>query len=65
MYFILVCMFIAYNKMSRDTRDIYTTRLSGRFAPIYYFNFENFLFAYIERQKKIADFIKENREFSI
>ena len=58
-------MFIAYNKISRDTRDINTTRLSERFALIFYFNFEHFFFVYIKRQKKIRGFYFKKRGFNI
>ena len=42
---------------------LYFTRLLGRFAPIFYFNCEHFLFSNIEKQKqnkKFADFMKKN-----
>ena len=41
------------------------TRLLGRFALIFYFNFKHFLFVYIvkQKQKKLADFIKNFVDF--
>ena len=40
------------------TRNFISTRLLGRFAPIFYFNCEHVLFVYIlkQRRKKFADF---------
>ena len=43
-----------------DKPNLYIDSLSGRFAPIFYFNCENFLFVYIVQQKQtkhFADFI--------
>ena len=44
-----------------------TTRLLGRFAPIFYFNCKYVLIVNIEKQrrKKFADFIKKTRIFKI
>ena len=39
-------------------------RVLGRFAPIFYFNCEHFLFMYIVKQKQTNKFYKNNRVFS-
>ena len=42
--------------------EIYTTRLLGRFAPIFYLNCKHVIFAYILKQggKKFCGFLKKN-----
>ena len=59
-------MFIAYNKISRDTRDINTTRLSERFALMSSISILNIFSLYtLKDKKKFADFILKNVDFNI
>jgi len=49
------------NKQENRDYNLIYTRLSGRFAPIIFFNCENYIFVYIgkKKEKQLADFVKQ------
>jgi len=55
---------ILKNSATESKPVVITSRLLGRFAPIFYFKSEHFLFACIVIQKIFRGFYKKNRGFS-
>ena len=53
-------------KVYKFENYLFLTRLLGRFAPIFYFNCEHFLFVYIvkQKQKNSVDLLIKIRVFS-
>ena len=61
----LIFTFIRYKQTTIQTSKVYYAKLSGSFAPIFYFNCEHFLFVHCKTitYKKFADLKKDFMDF--